>query len=89
MATDTDIDPRELDHRSTADGIDVWLLWHRTLKRVFVRVHDTRTGDDFEVRVAAGESPLDVFHHRSRTPPPGAERRRRPTSGSRFAPEPQ
>ena len=39
---------RELDSR-TSDGIHVRLLWHRHDARVAVAVHDTKTGDAFEL----------------------------------------
>lgn len=53
---------RELAHRRT-DGLDVRLLWEPETDRVSVALMDARTGDGFEVPVAAGERPLDVFHH--------------------------
>jgi hypothetical protein len=53
---------RELDSR-TSDGIHVRLLWHRHDARVSVAVHDTKTGDAFELPVPDGSRALDVFHH--------------------------
>jgi hypothetical protein len=53
---------RELDSR-TGDGIHVRLLWHPDDARVSVAVHDTKTGDAFELPVPDGSRALDVFHH--------------------------
>ena len=53
---------RELDSR-TSDGIHVRLLWHPHDARVSVAVHDTKTGDAFELAVPDGSRALDVFHH--------------------------
>ena len=53
---------RELDSR-TSDGIHVRLLWHPDDARVSVAVHDTKTGDAFELPVPDGSRALDVFHH--------------------------
>jgi hypothetical protein len=53
---------RELDSRSS-DGIRVRLLWHPHDDQLSVAVDDTKTGESFELRVGAGEAPLDVFHH--------------------------
>jgi hypothetical protein len=53
---------RELDSR-TSDGIRVRLLWHSDEERVSVAVEDTKTGESFELWVADGDRPLDVFHH--------------------------
>lgn len=53
---------RELAHRSN-DGIDVRLVWDEADDGVLVLVCDTKAGERFQVRVAEGESPLDVFHH--------------------------
>ncbi len=53
---------RELDSRSS-DGIDVRLLWHPHDARVSVAVHDTKTGDAFELPVPDASRALDVFHH--------------------------
>ncbi len=53
---------RELDSR-TSDGIHVRLLWHPMDGHVSVAVHDTKTGDAFEVPVGAGERARDVYHH--------------------------
>jgi hypothetical protein len=53
---------RELDSR-TADGIHVRLLWHPDDARVSVAVHDTKSGDAFELSVPDGTRALDVFHH--------------------------
>jgi hypothetical protein len=53
---------RELDSR-VSDGIHVRLLWHAGDKHVSVTVEDAKTGEAFELRVANGDQPLDVFHH--------------------------
>jgi hypothetical protein len=53
---------KELAHRRN-DGLDVRLLWEPGTDRVSVALMDARTGDGFEVPVAPGERPLDVFHH--------------------------
>ncbi|MFZ0971021.1 MAG: hypothetical protein WAN22_02275 [Solirubrobacteraceae bacterium] len=53
---------RELDSR-TSDGIHVCLLWHPHDARVSVAVHDTKTGDAFQLPVPDGSRALDVFHH--------------------------
>jgi hypothetical protein len=53
---------QELDHRSN-DGIAVSLLWRERDNRVLVALADSRTGVSFEILVADGERPLDVFHH--------------------------
>ena len=54
--------PRELDGRS-ADGLQVWLLWHPDDGHVSVQVHDTKTREAFELRVRDGQRALDLFHH--------------------------
>ena len=53
---------RELDSR-VVDGIEVRLLWHAVDGHVSVAVDDTKTGEAFELTVAAGERALDVYHH--------------------------
>jgi hypothetical protein len=53
---------RELDSR-TSDGIHVRLLWHPTDGHVSVAVHDTKTGDAFEVPVGATARARDVYDH--------------------------
>jgi hypothetical protein len=53
---------RELDSR-ISDGIHVRLLWHPHDARVSVAVHDTKTGDAFELPVPDRTRALDVFHH--------------------------
>lgn len=54
--------PRELDSR-TSDGIYVRLLWHSESGRVSVAVHDTKTGELFELPVHDRERALDVYRH--------------------------
>ena len=53
---------RELDSR-TSDGIHVRLLWHPHDARISVAVHDTKTGDAFELSAPDGSRALDVFYH--------------------------
>lgn len=53
---------RELDSR-TSDGIHVRLLWHPTDGHVSVAVHDTKTGEAFEVPVGARDHARDVYQH--------------------------
>jgi hypothetical protein len=52
----------ELDHRIN-DGIDVWLLWRATDDQLIVAVSDAKREEAFTIELAAGERPLDVFHH--------------------------
>jgi hypothetical protein len=52
----------DLDFRAS-DGIEVALLWAKRIGRVYVAVRNHRSGEDFEVDVRAGDSPLDVFRH--------------------------
>jgi hypothetical protein len=54
--------PRELDSR-VSDGIHVRLLWHPTDSHVSIAVHDSKTGDTFELVVGESERPHDVFLH--------------------------
>jgi hypothetical protein len=54
--------PRELDSR-LSDGIQVRLLWHPRDSHVSVTVHDSKTGEAFELPVREGERASDVFHH--------------------------
>ena len=53
---------REIHHRSN-DGLDVRMLWDPGENKVTVVVHDSRTGEVFEIEVGPGDNPLDVFHH--------------------------
>lgn len=53
--------PRELAFR-TADGVEVSLLWNAAAGDLAVSVHDTRSGDVFEVP-APSDRALDVFYH--------------------------
>jgi hypothetical protein len=55
--------PRELDSRTTSDGIHVRLVWHPQDERVTVVVEDTKIGEAFELAVGPGQRTLDVFHH--------------------------
>ena len=56
-----DLLPLELDYRAT-DGVEVSLLWHKPTNRLFVSVHDTRSGELFELDVAHDHA-LDAFEH--------------------------
>jgi len=58
----TTANPRELDSR-ISDGIEVRLLWHPVDDSTSVAVHDTTTGEMFELRVADGQHAVDVFRH--------------------------
>lgn len=51
----------ELDRR-TSDGIDVRLLWSSASDEIVVAVHDSRTGESFELQVAPGDA-MFAFHH--------------------------
>jgi hypothetical protein len=53
---------RELDSR-VSGGVQVDLLWSERRGRAWVRVADSKTGEEFSVPVRNGEHPLDVFHH--------------------------
>lgn len=44
-------------------GVEIALLWTRATGRVAVGVFDAALGGQFEVAVAEGQSPLDVFEH--------------------------
>jgi hypothetical protein len=52
---------RELAHREN-DGIAVTLFWHSGTGRLSVCVHDSRSGERFELGAAPGDA-LDVFEH--------------------------
>jgi hypothetical protein len=52
---------KEIAHRA-ADGVEVTLFWSRRTKRVFLRVRDERSGDEFELIVPSSHA-LDAFHH--------------------------
>jgi hypothetical protein len=52
---------KELAHRA-ADGVEVTLLWSKRTNRVFLRVRDARSGDEFELIVLPALA-LDAFHH--------------------------
>jgi len=53
---------RELCER-TADGVEVRLVWRPSSESLAVVVSDTRTGERFEVPVAADADPMDVYEH--------------------------
>ena len=53
---------RELDSR-ISDGIHVRLLWHSDDGHLSVAVHDSKTGEAFELPVGDGDRALDVYHH--------------------------
>jgi hypothetical protein len=63
---------RELDSR-ISDGIHVRLLWHPADDHVSVAVHDSKTGEAFELRIRYGTQALDAFYHpyayAAQTPP--------------------
>ncbi len=61
MYTGTSTTIRELDQR-TSDGIDVRLLWNSGTDAVIVAVHDTLTGELFELQVQASDA-LFAFRH--------------------------
>jgi hypothetical protein len=52
----------DLDFRS-GDGIEVTLLWAKAADRASVAVRNHSSGEEFEVEVRAGDSPMKVFHH--------------------------
>ncbi len=52
---------RELAFRAN-DGVEVSLLWHKPTNDLTVSVHDTRSGEQFELEVASDYA-LDAFHH--------------------------
>jgi hypothetical protein len=52
---------KELAHRA-ADGVEVTLLWSKRTNRVFLRVRDERSGDEFEL-IVPQEHALDAFNH--------------------------
>ena len=52
---------RELDSRVN-DGIHVRLLWNSLTDLVSINVEETRSGESFELPVAAADA-LDAFHH--------------------------
>ena len=62
MDTTFDIGVRELDHRSSNDGIDVTLLWNPRTNQLFVSVADDLHDESFTLDVDAAEA-LDAFHH--------------------------
>lgn len=75
--------PRELDSR-TNDGIHVSLLWYPHNRHVSVTVHDTKTGEEFELQVRDDQRPLDVFRHPyAYTTHPAATARERRKLGTR------
>ena len=51
----------ELAHRASG-GIDVYLFWNESTRRVTVAVLDTRGDDSFEFEVD-GQRALDAFNH--------------------------
>lgn len=53
---------RELAHRRN-DGLDIRLLWESESDQVIVSLHDSKTGEGFELEVGPDERALDVFHH--------------------------
>ena len=61
MTDTSDTSTRELDCR-TNGGIDVRLLWNPDNDEVIVAVHDTLTGELFELHVEASDA-LFAFRH--------------------------
>ena len=53
--------PRELAHRAS-DGIEVTLLWTKLGNRLSVLVHDSRSGDRFELQAERARA-LEFFYH--------------------------
>ena len=53
---------RELAFRAS-NGLEVALLWHPRNDVVSVAVHDSKTGESFELVLGEGEKPMDVFEH--------------------------
>jgi hypothetical protein len=53
---------KDLDFRA-ADGVEVTLLWAKSVNRVWVAVRNHRSGEEFELEIGADDNPLDVFHH--------------------------
>jgi hypothetical protein len=53
--------PLELDYRC-GDGLEVWLLWTASRDRLFLRVHDAKLDESFEVDVDGAEA-MDAFRH--------------------------
>jgi hypothetical protein len=53
-----------------SDGLSVSLLWVRTTNQVRVHVYDDKRAQRFQVDVAPGQSPMDVFHHPYAYAPP-------------------
>jgi hypothetical protein len=47
----------------TSGGIRVTLLWAAETNAVAVHVHDASVNDQFELDVAPGANPIDVFEH--------------------------
>jgi hypothetical protein len=62
LPSETPASTRELDSR-VSDGIHVRLLWHQSDGHVSVAVHDTKTGEAFELPVGEGDRALDVYRH--------------------------
>jgi hypothetical protein len=56
-----DLIPVELDYRAN-DGVEVSLLWHKPTNSLTVFVHDTRTGETFELEVESRYA-VDAFQH--------------------------
>jgi len=54
--------PKELAYR-TAEGAEIYLLWHQADNRLTVVVDDTHPEASFVLLVEEDESPLDVFYH--------------------------
>jgi hypothetical protein len=46
-----------------SDGLSVSLLWERETDHIRVVVRDRKCGHSFELGVAKGDNPMDVFRH--------------------------
>ena len=75
LCTESPASAHELDSR-VSDGIHVRLLWHPAEGHVSVAVHDSKTGEAFELSVGEGDRALDVYRH----PYAYAARRRHPAN---------
>jgi len=57
-------DPKAKELASRSSGtIEVALLWSRRAGRAAVVVHDDSTDEEFELEIAPGDDPLDVYEH--------------------------
>jgi hypothetical protein len=61
MTASTDIELRELDHRSH-DGFDVRLLWDAASGQVSIALRDERSGGSLAFEIEPADA-LDAFQH--------------------------